>query len=164
METAFPMAGVADRPQVTAADDALLELAMRTEDARGALDTMAQKAEPQFRPIPERFRDLHARHYAALEPMLAARGLDGVAGGSVAGTVTRAVLTVRAMFDSFGPDVIISIRKIEAQVQDAFAAALASGVTAAEATVLQQMQAELDSLLDEQPDDDQPERENPDRV
>ena len=82
-----------------------------------------------------------------LAPMLAARGLDGEASPSVMGTINKAVVSVRALFDDIDTDVMDRIRSGEEHVRDAFGVAIGSGLSGAEQRDVQRMRDELDSLL-----------------
>lgn len=136
-----------ESPRRTDADDALVDLQTRTMDAQAGYDTMVEKAEPEFRPVASKFRDLHAAHATTLAPMLAVRGLDGEASVSVMGSINKAVVTVRALFDDIDIGVMDRIRSGEAHVREAFEVATGSGLAGAELRHVLQMRDELDRLL-----------------
>jgi Domain of unknown function (DUF2383) len=106
--------------------DALANLHTRTVDALAGYETMAAKAEPAFRPVAEGFRDIHARHAAALAGMLAQNGREADADGSFMSAVNRAVVTMRAFVDAIDADVLSAIRSGERHVLDAFDDAIAA--------------------------------------
>jgi hypothetical protein len=54
-----------DTPAPEAALDAVEKLHGRTLDALAGFETMVEKAEPEFRPVAERFRALHEAHAKA---------------------------------------------------------------------------------------------------
>ncbi|MDO8883812.1 MAG: DUF2383 domain-containing protein [Pseudotabrizicola sp.] len=130
------------------ADDALLTLQRRTADALAGYVTMVDKAEPAFRPVAERFRALHDRHNAALTAILIRHGVEPDADGSFMGTVNKAVVSLRALFDDIDADVMDSIRDGENHVLEAFDAAItAVGMPPADVTELREMRDELTVLL-----------------
>lgn len=130
------------------AAEALLALQRRTADALAGYVTMVEKAEPEFRPVVERFRALHDRHNAALSAMLIRHGAGPDADGSFMGTVNKAVVSVRAFFDEIDEDVMDSIRDGENHVLTAFDEAIsATGMPPADVTDLRDMRDELTVLL-----------------
>lgn len=130
------------------AADALLALQRRTADVLAGYVTMVDKAEPEFRPVVERFRALHDRHNAALTAILIRHGVEPDADGSFMGTVNKAVVSVRAMFDEIDADVMDSIRDGENHVLEAFDEAItATGMPPADVTDLRDMRDELTVLL-----------------
>lgn len=130
------------------AADALLTLQTRTADALAGYVTMVDKAEPDFRPVAERFRAIHDRHNTALTAMLIRHGVEPDADGSFMGTVNKAVVSLRALFDEIDEDVMDSIRDGENHVLEAFEEAItASGMPPADVTQLRDMRDELTVLL-----------------
>ncbi|MFN4173337.1 MAG: DUF2383 domain-containing protein [Pseudorhodobacter sp.] len=130
------------------AHDALLSLQRRTADALAGYVTMVDKAEPAFRPVAERFRALHDRHNAALIRLLIDHGQEPDADGSFMGTVNKAVIGLRALFDDIDADVMDSIRRGENHVLEAFDEAIgAAGMPPADVTTLRDMRDELTVLL-----------------
>ena len=119
------------------AADALLALQRRTADALAGYVTMVDKAEPEFRPVAERYRAIHDRH-----------GVEPDADGSFMGTVNKAVVSLRALFDDIDADVMDSIRNGENYVLEAFDDAIgAAGMPPADVTLLRDMRDELVVLL-----------------
>lgn len=130
------------------AADALLTLQRRTVDALAGYVTMVDKAEPGFRPVAERFRALHDRHNAALTATLIRHGVEPDADGSFMGTVNKAVVSLRALFDDIDADVMDSIRDGENHVLEAFDDAIgAVGMPPADVTMLRDMRDELTLVL-----------------
>ena len=140
-----------DRAAPQAAPDAaqaLLTLQQRTKDALMGYDTMVEKAEADFRPVVERFRGVHSLHNAALSAMLVRHGQTPDADGTFMGTVNKAVVTMRALFDEIDEDVMDSIRDGENHVLSAFDDAIAaSGMPPADVTDLREMRDALTALL-----------------
>lgn len=130
------------------ASDALLALQRRTVDALAGYVKMVEKAEPEFRPVAERFRALHDRHNAGLTAMLIRHGAEPDADGTFMGTVNKAVVSLRALFDEIDEDVMDSIRDGENHVLEAFDEAIsAEGMPPADVTDLRNMRDELVMLL-----------------
>ncbi len=130
-----------------AAED-LLALQRSTADALAGYVTMVEKAEPAFRPVVERFRALHDRHNTALSAILIRHGHEPDADGSFMGTVNKAVVSLRALFDEIDEDVMDSIRDGENHVLTAFDNALAApGLPAADGVEVRAMRDELTLLL-----------------
>ena len=130
------------------AAEALRTLQTRTADALAGYVKMVEKAEPEFRPVAERFRAIHDRHNAALSAMLIRHGVEPDADGSFMGTVNKAVVSMRALFDEIDEDVMDSIRDGENHVLTAFDDAItATGMPPADVTELRDMRDELTVLL-----------------
>lgn len=129
---------------------AALETALtRTTDARAGFETMVDRAEPSFRPVAERFRALHARHAERLARMLTDAGRAPDTDGSLMGTVNRAVVATRAMFDEIDADVVPQIVSGESHVLDAYRDALDAPLPAPEHEALASLLAELQAALEE---------------
>jgi Domain of unknown function (DUF2383) len=131
--------------------DALANLHTRTVDALAGYETMVDKAEPSFRPVATRFRDIHARHAATLAPMLVRAGRVPDTDGSFMASVNRAVVGIRAFFDAIDADVTSQIRSGEQHVLAAFDDAIAASPLGDNAD-LTDMRAELQAALDATPD------------
>lgn len=129
------------------AAEALAALHTRTIDALAGYETMVGKAEPEFRPVAESFRDLHARHAARLGALVRAHGGRPDEDGSFMATVNRAVVSIRALFDEIDDDVMDQIRSGERHVLDAFDEAIAADPHAAHVAELEMMRRELADLL-----------------
>jgi hypothetical protein len=130
------------------AEQELLTLQRRTADALAGYVTMVDKAEASFRPVAERFRALHDRHNAALVAMLIRHGAEADADGSFMGSVNKAVVSLRALFDEIDEDVMDSIRDGENYVLNAFDDAIAAiGMPPADVADLRAMRDELTLLL-----------------
>ena len=102
-----PTEGEAD---IDAGREALVDLHTTTIDVLKGYEKMVEKAEPHFRPTVERFLDLYARHAAALERILVAKGAEVDADGSLMGTINRVVVGMRAVFDEIDEDVLGNIK------------------------------------------------------
>ncbi|NEX47197.1 DUF2383 domain-containing protein [Rhodobacter sp. ETT8] len=138
-----------DAPQAAPdASEALLNVQRRTVDALVGYVKMVEKAEPEFRPVADRFRALHDRHNAALTAMLIRHGAEPDADGTFMGTVNKAVVSLRALFDEIDEDVMDSIRNGENHVMQAFdEAIIANGMPPADVTDLRDMRDEIVVLL-----------------
>lgn len=129
------------------ADD-VVDLHTRTVDALAGFEKMVEKAEPEFREVVERFRELHARHAVALKVILADLGIKADDDGSFMGTVNEAVVSLRAFFDEIDEDSMDNIRSGEKHVLRAFDAAIAGGLPQPHEESIVDMRAELRGLLD----------------
>lgn len=136
-------------PEVVEDHDALQHLYDRITDALEGFRVMADKAEPSFRPVVERFVTLHQTQGAAVAAMLVARGAGDDLDGTLMGTVNRAVVSVRALFTGIDADVLESIRSGEEHVLAAFDRAIGGVVKPADATALSAMRDDLVALLDD---------------
>jgi hypothetical protein len=134
-----------------AALDAIATLHTRSVDALTGYAKMVEKAEPAFRPVADAFRSLHARHADGLARMLADHGHAPDKDGSFMGMVNRTVVSLRAMFDTIDNDVLTAVHNGETHVLDAFDAALATALPAADATQLGDMRTGLINLLNAHP-------------
>lgn len=143
-------AASAPRPHAPdAALDALEALHTRTLDTLAGFEKMVEKAEPEFRPVAERFRSLHEAHAKALMTMLLAQGRTPDADGSLMASVNRAVISTRAFLDEIDDDVMDRVRSGEQHVLGAFDEALGAGLPERERAQVAEMRAELAALLDE---------------
>ena len=138
-------------PEFDAEPDAtreLLTLQRRSADALAGFQKMVEKAEPEFRTVVERFRALHDRHNAALTAMLIRHGQEPDAEGSFMGSLNKAMVSLRALFDEIDGSSMDSIRKGEEPVLEAFEDALAApGLPPADALDLRELRDELTLLL-----------------
>ena len=127
----------------------LVDLHLLCVDTLQGFHKMSEKAETEFRPVVERFCALHARHAARLDVMVREMGGVPDADGSFMGTVNRAVISLRAVFDAIDTDVMHSVRAGEAKVLAAFDTALQASLPQGHLNALAQMQAELSAVLDD---------------
>lgn len=128
--------------------DALADLHTRTVDALAGYEKVVEKAEPEFRPVAQQFRDLHSRHAAQLASLLTSLGASVDADGSFMATINRTVVSLRAFFDEIDEDVMDNIRSGEDHVLRAFESVLASGPTQPYHADLMAMREDLLRLLD----------------
>lgn len=128
--------------------DALIDLHSSCVDTLRGLQKMAEKAEPAFRPVVDQFCALHSRHAAYLDAM--AREMGGVpdVDGSYMGTINRAVVSLRAVFDTIDAGVMDNVRSGEGRVLAAFDHALQIDPAKEHLQALTKMRAELSSMLD----------------
>ncbi|WP_245990278.1 DUF2383 domain-containing protein [Tabrizicola piscis] len=138
-----PSAGVPD------AEAALATLHTRTVDALKGFVKMVENAEPEFRPVVQKFHDLHVRHAEEIGRLLMARGKTVDADGSFMGTINETVVGLRAFFDEIDEEVMSSVRSGEGHVLKAFDEVLKSPVEAHEHSDIATMRAELAQLLQE---------------
>lgn len=129
--------------------DALAELHKRTVDALAGYETMVDKAEPEFRDVARRFRDLHSAHAHRMAAMLVAHGRSPDTDGSFMATVNRTVVAARAWFDEIDADVMAQVRSGEAHVIEAFDEASTRLEGTEQAAAIREMRGELDTLLRE---------------
>ena len=128
---------------------ALADLHSLSVDTHLGFQKMAEKAEPDFRPIAQQFSALHERQVSSLQKIL--RDMGGVPddNGSFMGTVNRAVVTLRSLFDAIDSGVMDQVRSGEQSVLEAFDHAIAAGLPKDHSEALTQMKGELTSLLQE---------------
>ncbi len=129
--------------------DSVAKAHVRTVDALAGFDKMVEKAEPRFRPVAERFQTLHRRHAGELARILADAGQAVEAEGSFMGTVNRAVVATRAVFDEVDEDVMDEVRRGEQNVVRAFEEALDQPLAPAPREAVSRMLAELNDLIAE---------------
>jgi hypothetical protein len=129
--------------------DALVTLHQRTVDALKVYVKMVEKAEPEFRPVVQRFHDLHARHAAALAGKLSAMGVAVDPHGTLMGVINETVVGLRAFFDEIDEDVMNSIRNGENHVLDAFHEVLRVDGSPEDAADVSVMRDELVGLLED---------------
>ncbi|MFZ5964525.1 DUF2383 domain-containing protein [Thalassococcus sp. BH17M4-6] len=129
--------------------DALQDALSRTVDAHAGFETMTDKAEPDFRSVPLRFRELHHQHADRLASAMAALGGEPDREGGLMSTVNKAVVSVRALFDEIDDDVLDNIRDGEEHVLEALAEAEEALPAGRYRDDVAAMQAELRALLDE---------------
>ncbi|QYK41449.1 MAG: DUF2383 domain-containing protein [Paracoccaceae bacterium] len=146
-----PVAGLAgDDPAPTAPDMSVVVIAHeRTVDAAAGFDKMAEKAEPHFRPVAERFLGLHQRHALILAGILRKGGIEPDEDGTLMGTINRAVVATRAFLDEIDEDVMAQVRRGEAHVVEAYENALHAGLPDPDRQVIADLHEELTALLAE---------------
>ncbi len=127
--------------------DALETLHTRIADSLAGFETMVAKAEPAFRPVAEAFHGLHQRLGTEVARLLAEAGRTPDAGGSLMGTINRAVVATRAFVDEIDADVMEEIHSGERHVLDAFEQAIDHTSDKDRVTRLRRMREELAQLL-----------------
>ena len=127
--------------------EALIELHTTSVDTLRGFQKMSEKAEPEFRPVAERFCAIHSRHASRLDTMVREMGGIPDADGSYMGTVNRAVVGLRAIFDTIDADVMDNVRAGEDRVVAAFDRAMQTSLPQGHQQALTAMQAELTTLL-----------------
>lgn len=129
-----------DTPE--AAVESLAKAHVASVDALSGYTTMVNKAEPEFRPVVEAFRAMHAQHADTLAQHLKALGCEPDSDGSFMGTINQAVVTMRAVFDDIDSDTMASIRDGEERILKTYHEAEATALPPA-------VQADLHRLCDE---------------
>lgn len=127
--------------------DAVAKAHVRTVDAAAGFDKMVEKAEPRFRPVAERFLALHQRHAMILAQMLAEAGQVPDTDGSFMGTVNRAVISTRALFDEVDEDTMDEVRRGEKTIVRAYEEALEQPLPKHMSDAVAQMLSELNDML-----------------
>ncbi len=129
--------------------NALIDLHASSVDTLRGFQKMAEKNEPSFRPIVEQFCALHTRQVARLDVMVREMGGIPDADGSFMGTVNRAVVTLRAVFDTVDTHLMGRIRDGEKTVLAAFDRSLRASLPQGHVLALSHMRAELSALLNQ---------------
>jgi uncharacterized protein (TIGR02284 family) len=129
--------------------DALIYLHTASVDTMRGFQKMAEKAEPVLRPVVEQFCALHTRQVARLDVMVREMGGVPDANGSFMGTVNRAVITLRTLFNDVDTAVMDNIREGEEFVLAAFDRAMQASLPQGHMQALTQMRGELSALLTE---------------
>ena len=131
--------------------DRLTALNIRTVDAFKGCLTMAQKAEPVFRDVAQRFATVHAYQAALLSSDRAGIGTEVNQGGPIIWSINRVVAAVRAFCDAIDKDVMDQIRDGEGWMLTAFDDTIAASDGAQDAgrlpAQLRKTRGELGSLL-----------------
>ncbi|WP_096787036.1 PA2169 family four-helix-bundle protein [Rhodobacter sp. CZR27] len=130
-----------------AALKALETLHLRSIDVLAGFETMVGRAEPEFRPVAERFRDLHREQAEELAAMIARFGREPEVDGSLMSTVNRAVVSLRSMINGIDGSILDQIQDGEQHVIDAFDDALGAGQPIDVTARLRSMRRELSLLL-----------------
>jgi Domain of unknown function (DUF2383) len=138
-----PSAGVTDPAEP------LARLHTRTVDALKGFVKMVENAQPDFRPVVQRFHDVHVRHADEISRLLTARGMTVDADGSFMGTVNETVIGLRAFFNEIDVEAMSSVRSGERHVLNAFDEVLEAGLEAHENVKIATMRADLAQLLHE---------------
>jgi hypothetical protein len=119
----------------------------RTVDAREGFAKMLDLAEPGFRPVVQRYLDLHTRHAGAFARILGDAGIPPDASGSFMALVNRAVIATRALFDQIDADLLAQIRSGEEHVARAYAEAQMADLPTPVRDEIAQMTHELEALI-----------------
>jgi hypothetical protein len=127
--------------------DALHALHGRIVDTLAGFDKMVETAEPAFRPVAEAYQKLHRRHAEEVAQCLAKAGQTPDADGSFMGSVNRAVVATRALFDAIDADVLSHVRSGEGYVLNAFDDAIGHTGDSDRVARLRAMRRELTDLL-----------------
>ncbi|MCE6960989.1 PA2169 family four-helix-bundle protein [Cereibacter sphaeroides] len=130
-----------------AALKALETLHLRSIDVLAGFETMVGRAELEFRPVAERFRDLHREQAEELAAMIARFGREPEVDGSLMSTVNRAVVSLRSMINGIDGSILDQIQDGEQHVIDAFDDALGAGQPIDVTARLRSMRRELSLLL-----------------
>ena len=96
------------------------ELLNRVVDAKAGFEVMVDKAEPEFRPVPLKFRETHHQHAQRISAIITAMGGDADDSGSLFATVNRTVVSLRSLVDEIDADVMHRVREGEDHVIEAF--------------------------------------------
>ncbi len=126
---------------------ALADALTASQDARTGFEKMVEKAEPEFRPVVQRFSALHADHDNRLAAILRRHGQTPDADGSFQGTINKVVVSARSLFDDIDADVMESVRDGEDAVCEAYARAADASVDANDRAELRAMRNEVQTLL-----------------
>ena len=119
----------------------------RTVDALAGFETMVEKAEPDFLPVAQQFRDLHLHHGEILSGILRNAGHAPETDGTFMGTVNRAVVATRAFFDEIDADVMKQVRRGEESVMAAYRDAYAQPLAPSERQAIAALISGLQTLL-----------------
>ena len=126
---------------------ALETLHLRSLDVLAGFDTMVDRAEPDFRPVAERFRTLHRTQVEELGELIRRFGREPERDGSLISTVNWAVVSIRSLIGGIDRDVLDQILDGEQHVIDAFDDALGAGQPIDVTARLRTMRRELSLLL-----------------
>ena len=99
----------------------------RVLDVIRGYEELAERAEPDLRPLAERMLALHRAHHEALHVMLEERGHPPSDRGSVMSLVQENVMRVRSWFDDMDRELIPRIREGEEQLIELYDEAIAAG-------------------------------------
>lgn len=128
--------------------DAIDAALVRSLDAKAGFEKMLEKAEPEFKPVAEKFFNLHASHASVLSEMVSSAGREPDTDGSVMSKINKGVVALRAFLDEIDEDVMDNVRSGEEHVCEAFNDALKQApASSATHTDLARMKGELDALL-----------------
>lgn len=93
-------------------------------DVLEGYETLADRAEPQIRPVIDDLRTLHQRHATDLDRRLSGLGEATDAHASIQGTVNKVVVTLRDWVSTLDDDVLAFIRDGEERLADIYRDAL----------------------------------------
>ena len=117
-------------------------------DTREGCDKMVEKAEADFVAVAADFRSLHQLQAERVRAILSAMGEDpGAEGGTVMGSVNRAVVEVRSWFDDIGHNVVEALADGEKRLLQDFEAAIAASPSVERRGMLDRMRGEIVTLL-----------------
>ena len=120
----------------------------RSLDARAGYETMLSRCSDGFRPVVERFLELHGRHADTLGRILAEAGqMPG--GETMMSVVNRTVVAVRGVFGEIGLEAVESIRDGEIRVCEGLKAAADQPLPETARGEISTMRKEIDVALNE---------------
>ena len=130
--------------------DAIETVLVRSLDAKAGFEKMAEKAEPEFKPVAAKFLAMHASHATGLSAIVSSAGRTPDTDGSFMSRINEGVVALRAFFDEIDDDVMDNVRSGEEFVSTAFDDALSEVPNTSETHAsLTRMKGELDALLAE---------------
>ena len=133
-----------------AGDGPLAKVHTRVIDVIAGYEELVERAEPDLRPLATAMLELHRRHHAGLDGLLAARGHAPDEEGSFMSLVQENVIRVRSWVDDINADLIPRIRKGEEQLAELYDDAIAAADgRAAERQALAAQRAELGGQIAE---------------
>ncbi|WP_335947629.1 DUF2383 domain-containing protein [Salipiger bermudensis] len=145
-----------DPQPVSASDDqlsTLQDLLSRSAETHAWFEEMAKKAEPDFRHLALKFRGLHVEQCDRITAIMTALGGEPDRSGGVRAAVNRTSVSLRSLFEEIDDDMMSAVEDAEAQLLAEFDAALSSLAPSRYRDELEQMKAELVTLLSEEPGD-----------
>lgn len=131
--------------------EALQDLLSRSTDTHAWYEAMAERAEPQFRPVALKYRGLHSEQCDRIGAIMVALGGDPDRTEGIRTAVNRTSVSLRAVFDDIDLDMLSRIEEAEAEVISDFDASISGLPESRYREELIDMKAELLKLLGEDP-------------
>lgn len=144
-----PVDAAADGAEKRNDIEALQTVLTRTIDAISGYDKMLPEAEADVAPILKKLRETHHEHTGQLAAIITGLGGEPETEGSVMGTVNKAVVSLRAMFDEIDDDALEQAVNGEKWITDAFGEAAQELPEGHHRDEVVAMRQELEALLTE---------------
>ena len=127
--------------------DLVAEMHTRVLDSIAGFRKVAEKAQPEFRPVADAFLAMHVQHEVELASTLSRARRDPAADGSLFGSVNRAAVEIKSWFEDVTDAIMDQIKATELHILDAYTDAQAACESAEIKALLARHASDIDCLM-----------------